>query len=114
MADVRNSAVLVVSHALYHNGDSCRAVSLIGKGLELGSVALAARTALYGTLDGVSCHVVGKGFCNGSTETRVAGRIAAADSGSGGNLTNELGKNLAALGILQSLAVLNIMPLTMT
>jgi len=70
--------------------------------------------ALDRALDRVLGHVVGQGLVDRQAQARVAAEIRAAHLGRDRDLADEFGKQLAALGILAFLAVLNIGPFTVS
>src|SRR5690606_21008931 len=72
-----------------------------------------AGTASNGAVDHVARHVGGQRLVHGQAQTRVVRRHGAA-LGRHGQLANQLGEDLAALGILTTLAVLDVGPFGMT
>ena len=105
--------VAVVSQTLNHDGRAGRAVTFVYDGLELLAIATTGAT-LNGTVDGVAGHVVGQGGSHRSTQTRVVGRIGITQTRGGSDFADQLGEDLATLGILSGLAVFDVGPFTVT
>ncbi len=108
-----NGTVTVVGQALHHDGGTGRAVAFVHDGLELLAVTTAGAT-LDGTVDGIASHVVGQGCRYRRSQTRVVGWIGITETRGGGDFADQLGENLATLGILSGLAVFDVGPFTVT
>src|SRR5699024_10123918 len=106
-------AVLVVGHAIDHDGDTVRAIALVADFLVVPGVAVAG-TALDGTLDVVLRHVGRQRLVHCQPQPRIGIRIAAAHACRDGQLTNQPGEYLAAFLVLRLLAVLDIRPLAVS
>ena len=108
VAHFGHGAVLVVGGHFHHDGDTGGAVTFVEA---FGQVAarVLARALADGGFDLVLGQVHGLGSGNGRTQTRVARRIATV-LGSDDDFLGGLGENLAALGVLTALAVLDIGP----
>ena len=113
MTHFGNGTVAVVGQALHHDGRTGRAVTFVDDGLELLAVATTGPTR-DGAVDGFAGHVAGQGCRHRRTQARVVGGIRITDTGRGGDFTDQLGEDLAALGILSCLAVFDVGPFTVT
>ena len=113
MPHVRHGARLVVGHAVDDHGRTGNAVTFVADFLVVDAFEVAG-AALDRALDVVLRHVVGVGLVDRQPQTRVGPRIAAAHARRDGDFLDEAGKNLAALGVLLALAVLDVRPLAVT
>ena len=86
------------------------AVALVADLLVVHAVE-AARAALDRALDVVLGHVVLVRLVDGEPQPRIHVRIAAAHARGDGDFLDEAGEDLAALGVLAALAVLDVRPL---
>src|SRR6476660_9513697 len=112
MADLRKSAILVIGHHLNVDGDTPRPISLVSNLFVLLARELS-RPLLYCSLDVVAGHVGSTRRLDGCPEPGVACWISPADSCRYRYLFDDLGKNLAALGVESAFRVLDIAPLGM-
>ncbi len=108
-----HGAVAVVGQALHHDGGAGRAVTFVDDGFELLAVTTAGPTG-DGTVDGVTGHVAGQGRRHRRTQARVVGRVGITETRGGGDFADQLGEDLAALGVLRRLAVFDVGPFTVT
>ncbi|MCY1248570.1 hypothetical protein D9M72_620150 [compost metagenome] len=113
MAYFSDGAHAVVGHAVDHHGSAVGAIAFVADFLVVGAVG-PARAARNGALDVVFGHIGGGGFVPGQAQARVGVRVGSARARSDGDYTNDFCPELAAFGILATLAVLDIRPLTMT
>ena len=109
VADLGDGAVAVVGRALDKDGDAARAVALelevlVGRALEL------ARALLDGAGDVVRGHVRALGLVDCGPQAGVGVGIAPADAGGDRHLTDDLGEELAPLGVEGALLVLDGVP----
>src|SRR5690606_30804458 len=65
-------------------------------------------------LDGVLRHVLAERLVHRRAQARVVGGIAAAEPGGNGDLTDQLGEDLAALGVLAGFLVFDVGPFAVT
>ena len=108
-----HGTVAVVGQALHHDGGTGRAVPFVHDGLELLAVTAAGPTG-DGAVDGVAGHVAGQGCRHRRTQAGVVGRIGITQTRGGGDFADQLGEDLAALGVLRRLAVFDVGPFTVT
>ncbi|MNG12676.1 hypothetical protein D3C84_963010 [compost metagenome] len=113
MTHGRCSTVAVVGHGLDHDRHATRTVALVA---ELFNVIGLGRASTTGNrpIDDVAAHVSPQRLVQGQAQTRVGSRVATALLGGDGQLTNPLGEDLAPLGVLTLLAVLDVCPFGMT
>jgi len=112
-ADVGDGAVPVIRQCVDQDRDAARAVSLVGH-LVVRDAFEIARALLDGAVDVVGRHAVLARRQHRGPETRIGVDVAAAETRGNGDLLDQLGEQLAAPGILQSLLVLDRAPLRMT
>src|SRR3546814_19936296 len=93
----------VVGHAVDDDRDAARAIALVADFLEVVGPTLAA-AALDRALGGVLGHVGIEGLVEHQPQARIGLRIAAAGTRGDGDLPNEIGEQLAALGVFDALA----------
>ena len=113
VAHIRDSAHAIVRHAIDQYGCAGDTITLVTYFLVIHALQITA-AALDRALDVVLGHVLLVGFIDGQTQPGIAGGIAPAESGGNGNFLDEPGENLAALGVLRGLLVLDISPLAVT
>ncbi|MNH17880.1 hypothetical protein D3C79_775670 [compost metagenome] len=113
MTHFGHGAVTVVGQALHHDGGARRAVTFINDGLELLAIATTG-AALDGTVDGVTGHVAGQGSRYRRAQARVVGGISITEASRGGDFADQLGEDLATLGVLRRLAVFDVGPFAVT
>ena len=113
MTHFGSGTVAVVGHRLDDDRYAARRITFIGK-LDHVVGIVGADAARNGTIDGIAGHVGGQRLVHGQAQTRVVRRDAAALPCSDGQLTDQLGKDLAFLGILPLFAVLDVGPFRMT
>ena len=109
VADLGDGAVAVVGGALHQDGHAARAVTLEGDLLVGGPLQLA-RALLDGALDVVGGHVDALGLVHRRAQAGVGVGVAAADARRDGHLADDLGEDLAALGVERALLVLDRVP----
>src|SRR5699024_3183968 len=112
-AHLTGGAVAVVRQTLDQQGHAVRTVALVHDGLPLGAARLLAGTPLPCTLDVVRGDGVLLGLLDGVEERGVAGRVAPAGAGCHLDVLDQLGEELAALGVDRRLLVLGGGPLGM-
>ena len=113
MTHLSHSAVPIVGHGLHQHSDPTRRVAFVGEFLHVVVLGVAS-TASDSAINRVAGHIGAERLIHRRTQTRVILDHAAALLGSDGQFTNELGEELAALGILSCLAVLNVGPFTVS
>ena len=113
VADLGDGAVAVVGRALDQDRDAAGAVALEHELLVGGALELAG-ALLDGALDVVGGHVGALGLVDRGAQARVGVGVAAADAGGDRHLADELGEELAALGVERALLVLDRVPLGMS
>src|SRR5690606_40201852 len=106
-------ASAIVGHAVDQHRRAARTIACVAGFFVVGAVR-SARPALNGALDVVLRHVGGRGLVPGQAETRVGVRVGAAGASRYGDFTNDLGPELAALGVLTPFAVLDVRPFTVS
>ena len=111
--DFGGGAVAVVGQALDDQADAGRRVALVYDVLVVGATGFFTRAALDGALDVVGRHGRFLGLVDGVVQRRVAIRVAAAHTGRDLDVLDELGEELAALGVNGGLLVLGSRPLGM-
>ena len=102
MPDLGTGAVAVVGENIDQNGDTGRPVSFVGRFLVGGALEIA-RALGDGPGDIVLGHVGRLGGLDACPEAGVSLRVAAADAGGDGDFPNELGEDLAPLGVGRAL-----------
>src|SRR2546421_6454362 len=112
VADLGYCAVPVVAGEINQQGAASRAVAFELELVEVDAWQLAG-PALDGLLDVVGWHVDVFGLGDGQTEAGVALGVATSEACGDGDLTNDLGENLAALGVYGRLVPLRGCPVTM-
>src|SRR5919112_4748339 len=110
-ADLHGRPVLVVGQALDEDGDPAGRVALVGDGLVVHAAGLGARPALDRAVDVVVGHRRLLRLLDGVEQRRVAGGVTAARAGRDLDVLDELGEELAALGVDRGLLVLRRRPL---
>ena len=103
MPHIGHGAHRIVGHRVDDQGNATRPIALVAQLLHV-VCAVGTRTAPDGAFDGVLGHVRGERFFDADTQARI-GRWIAAIASSNGDLADQLGKDLAALGILGVLAI---------
>ncbi len=109
MAHLADGAVAVVGGALHQHRRTAGRIALVAH-LLVGVAVHTAAAALDGAVDGVSGHVGGQRLVDGRAQPRVGVGITAALAGGHGDLADELGEELAPLGVLGRLAELDVGP----
>src|SRR5205823_1457718 len=109
--DLGGGAVAVVGQALDQDRHAVRAVSLVRHRLPVGTAGLLAGAALDRPVDVVVGYRVLLGLLDRVVQGRVAGRVAAADTGGHLDVLDQAGEELAALGVDDRLLVLGSRPL---
>src|SRR5690606_37568685 len=99
----------IVGHAIDNDRGAADAVAFVADFFIVGAIS-PARAALDGALDVVFGHVGVGGLIPGHAQPRIAVRVGAAGPRRDGDLTNDFGPELAPLGVLTTLAVLDIGP----
>jgi hypothetical protein len=112
VAHVGDSA-LVVGEAVDHHRDAADAVALVAHFLVVHALELTG-AALDRVLNVVLRHRLCLALVDRQPQPRVHRRVAAAHLGGHGDFLDQLGEDLAALGILATLAVLDVGPLRMS
>src|SRR5262245_41127936 len=112
MAHFADGTRAIVRGALDHDRRTARSVTFVMDLFILRAFELAG-TALHGTLDGIATHVGIEPFVDRRPQSRVVCRIAAAGARSDGDFANDLGKDLAALGVGQPFTKANVFPFGM-
>ena len=112
MAHFGGGAVAVVGHGLDDDGHAAGRIALVGQLRHVVGIVGAGTTG-DGTVDHIARHVGRQRLVHGQAQARVVRRDRTALGGNG-QLTNDLGENLAALGVLAPLAVLDVGPFGMT
>ncbi|MNY24672.1 hypothetical protein D3C86_1584040 [compost metagenome] len=112
MAYFGGGAIAVIGHGLDEDRHATRRIAFVA---QLDHVVGFVRTDPAGDrpINGVAGHVGGQRLVHGQTQTRIVRRQTTALGGDG-QLTNELGEDLAALGVLTPFAVLDVGPFGMT
>ena len=105
-AHVRGRTVAVIGKALDEHGHAVRAVALVHDGLPVCATGLFAGAALAGTLDIVVRDGGLLGLLDHVVEGRVRRRIATTSPSRNLDVLDQLGKFLAALGVVGCLLVL--------
>src|SRR5690606_17402811 len=103
----------VVGHAVDQDGSAAGTIAFITDLFEVVAIG-SARAALNGALDVVLGHVGRGGLVPGQAQTRVGVRVGAAGACRNGDFTDDLGPELAALGVLTPFAVLDVCPFTVS
>jgi hypothetical protein len=109
----RHGAVAVVGQTIDHDRHTTRAHSP-RSGFPRSCALELAGGLLDGSLDVVLGHVGRIGLVHGQAQTRIGFGVAAAFARGHRDLTDQAGEDLAALGILRLLAVLDIGPFAVT
>ena len=112
-ADIGGGTVSVVGEDLNIQGNATGGVALV-PGFLIGDTIGIARTPGNGPLDVVLWHRGVLGLLDRRYQGRVGRWIAATSSGRGLDAFGQLGEELAPLGVLASLAVLDVCPLGVT
>src|SRR3954453_20976305 len=107
---LRGGPVAVVGQALDEEGAPAAGVALVGDVLPVGAAGLQARTPLDRTVDVVVRDGGLLRLLDGVVEGGVAGRVTAARAGGHLDVLDQLGEQLAALGVDRSLLVLRRRP----
>src|SRR5207249_11640455 len=108
-----DGAVAVVGGALHQDGHSAGAVALEGDVL-VGHAFQLAGPLLDGALDVVGGHVHGLGLLDRGAQAGVRVGVTTAEAGGDRQLADDLGEDLAPLGIEGALLVLDGSPLGMS
>src|SRR5690606_10458559 len=103
----------VVGHAVDQDGSAAGTIAFITDLFEVVAIG-SARAALNGALDVVLGHVGRGGLVPCQAQTRVGVRVGAAGACRNGDFTDDLGPELAALGVLTPFAVLDVCPFTVS
>ena len=109
MANLGDGAHLVVGQAIHHHGRAIDAVALVTNFFVAHTVKLAG-TALDRVVDVVLRQALRLGLVYCQSQARIGPHIAAAHLGGHGDFLDQFGEDLAALGILPALAMLDIGP----
>src|SRR5690606_18899366 len=109
MAHLGHGAGAVVGHAVDDDRRAADAIAFVADFLVVVAVG-AASAALDGALDVVLGHVGVGGLVPGHGQARVAVGVRAAGARRDGDLADDFGPELAPLGVLTPLAVLDIGP----
>ena len=113
VAHFGDRAHTVIREAIDDDRGAVDAVAFIANFFVVRPVHLA-RAALNRALDGLFSEIVVVGFINRQTQPRVAVQAAAAHARRDGDFFDQTGGNLPFFGILTTLAVLDVCPLTVT
>src|ERR1700754_3313546 len=109
MANLADSAILVVGENVDDDGDATGAVALVGD-LLVGDAFELAGSALNGALDIFRRHVFGLGRGDGSAQAGISVSVASAELGGDGDFLDQAGEDLSALGVEGALLVLDCRP----
>ena len=112
-AQRRRGTVAVVGQGLDDHGDAARPIAFVAHFSISGIVGLAA-AAFDGTLDRILGHVRGARRRHRRAQARVLHGIGKARAGGHGQLADQLGEDLGALGVLRALAVHDVLELGVT
>lgn len=112
VAHFGHGAVFIVRGDLHHDGDAAGTVAFVEAFHKIAARVFAGSLA-DGGFNLVLGQVHGFGRSDGRPQTGIARRIAAVFSGND-DFLGGFGENLAALGVLASLAVLDIGPFAVT
>src|SRR5690242_20260947 len=112
MPDLAHCAGTVVCQAIDNHRDSAGRIAFIPYLLERCTFQFAG-TTFDSTLNRVLGHVGSERLVHRQTQPRILIRIRITAACSGGYLTDQTREQLAALGVLRVLAMLNIGPLAM-
>src|SRR3954451_7522773 len=112
-ADLHRRPVLVVGEALDQHRDTAGGIALVGDRLVVGAAGLQAGAALDRPVDVVVGHRGLLRLLDGVVERRVARRVTAAGARRDLDVLDQLGEELAALGVDARLLVLRRRPLGM-
>ena len=112
VAHVGNGALTIVGQAIDDDGGTVDAVAFVADFLVADAFQFAG-TALDGARDVVGRHVFFLGLGHRGAQTWIKCRIAAAEAGGNRNFLDQLGEDLAAFGVLPSLAMLDVGPFGM-
>ena len=110
-ADLHRGPVAVVGEALDEQRDALRAVDLVHDRLVVDAAAVEATAALDRGVDVLVGHRLLLRLLDGVVERRVAGQVGAAHLGRDLDVLDQLGEQLAALGVDDRLLVLRGRPL---
>src|SRR5690606_38946132 len=113
VADLGHGALAVVGHAVDQDSGTAGPVALVADFLEVGIVG-ASRAALDGAQDVVLGHVGRSGLVPSEPQAGIGVRVGPTVAGGNGDFTNDFGPELAALGVLSTLAVLDVCPFTVS
>lgn len=112
MTDFSNGTITVIGHHFYEHRDPTGGIALIGELFHVVGIVVTG-TASNSAIDGIAGHVSTEGFIYRCTQPRIVLNNTTTLLGGHHQFTNQLGKQLAPLGILGGLAMLNVCPLTM-
>lgn len=112
--DFGGRTVAVVGKAFDDEANAGRSVALVDDVFVVGGAVFSTGTTLDGTSDVVGRHGGLLGLVDGIVQGRVAVRVATAEAGGDFDVLDELGEELAALGVDGGLLVLGGRPLGMT
>src|SRR5215218_5388776 len=110
-ADLHGRPVLVVGQALDEDGDTAGGVALVGDRLVVDATGLETGTALHRAVDVVVGHRALLRLLDGVEQRRVARRVTAAGARRDLDVLDQLGEELATLGVDAGLLVLRRRPL---
>src|SRR4051794_8352044 len=110
-ADLHGRPVLVVGEALDEDGDAAGGVALVGDALVVDAAGLGAGPSLDRAVDVVVGHRALLRLLDGVEQRRVAGGVPTAGAGRDLDVLDQLGEELAALGVDAGLLVLRRRPL---
>src|SRR5690606_16603873 len=113
MAHFTGSPVTVVGHRLDQHRHTTRCVAFVGQLLNV-LVVVSAHPTGNGPINGVPRHVGTQCLVHDGSQPGVVRRVATTITCRDRQLPDQLSKNLTALGILRSLAMLDIGPFTMS
>src|SRR5690606_19958167 len=111
--DFGHRAGAIVGHAVDDDRRTAYAIAFVADFFIIGAIG-AADPALDGPLDVVFGHIGVGGLVPGHAQPRIAVGVGAACPRRDGDLTDDLGPELAPLGVLAPLAVLDVGPLTVS
>ena len=113
MADFSHRPVFVVGHDFHEYRHTTGAIAFVGQLFVVVIIATTGAT-FNRALDGVFFHIGGERLVDDGAQAGIIIGIPPALARGHGQLTNDFGEDLAPLGILCRLAVLDVGPLTVT
>ena len=111
MPHLRYRTIPVVRHHFHEHCHTTRRITLVGQLLHVVGFA-GARPTCYGVIDGVPLHIGAKRLVYRCTESRVVLNSSTTGSRGHDQFPDQLGKELAPLGVLRRLAMLDVRPFT--